>query len=270
MEYYFQSTLFSPEDFPLCMHYDYLSSQYQVLPHWHADMEILYFTKGRANILCNENRLIGGAGDVLFCNAFCFHGLEHITDVCEYYCMTTNLHLMRTVRPSSLPMPAYYLTQDTRVTDAMETIIAEFGQKGHGHALIIEAQLLAALAYISRLSEAAALPVRSGRGQPGKMHEAIAFIHQHIPDKITIADLCKIAQLSPSQFSHTFKKLTGNTPVEYINRVRCQHARNLYRTGKYTVAQCAELCGYNHMPYFARKYRQLYGEPLSRLRTSPP
>jgi AraC-like DNA-binding protein len=52
---------------------------------------------------------------------------------------------------------------------------------------------------------------------------------------------------------------TGKTLVEYINIVRCEHARELLSSGSFNVGESAEQCGFQDISYFSRIYKKYIG-----------
>lgn len=266
----FQTPLFSPDQFPFTMHCDRLSIDYRVLPHWHEEIEILYFNSGSACAICNHEKLLCRAGDILFINSFCFHSLDNVTEFCTYYCLFVGIDILKLFHLSPANLPPYCLTTDPHVEYAAKTIVEEHEKCLINYQPIIEAQLLSTLTYITRIASTSAnTPIRqSYRNQSSKMRQAIEFINENLTQKIFLTDLCDVTQLSPSRFSSIFKMYTGKTLVDYINLARCEYARNLFLTGKYSVTDCAEKAGYNNMPYFARKYRQIYGITLSQTQSN--
>lgn len=261
----FQSALFTPAQFPLVVHKDRLSVSYTVLTHWHEEVEILYFISGEARAICNQKVLHCRQGDILFIGSFTFHSLEQIDETCEYHTLSVGLDMFRAFGAASEGMPAFCLTSDKQVVRAIDAVVNEFWSRDTDYQAVVEAQLVTAYAYIRRLARD--LPdgtaTKHRIDQFSKMRLALDYINDHFTEKITMNELCQIARLSPSRFSTVFKNYTGRSVVDHINLMRCQYARTLFLTGNYSVTECAERAGYNNMPYFARKFRQIFGETLS-------
>jgi AraC-like DNA-binding protein len=54
-----------------------------------------------------------------------------------------------------------------------------------------------------------------------------------------------------------FRKATGQTPIEYLVRLRIQKAMELLRTTDRTITEIAMDVGFNDSNYFARQFRRL-------------
>ena len=80
-----------------------------------------------------------------------------------------------------------------------------------------------------------------------------------------MADLC---HLSPSYFSRTFNKETGESFVNYISSRRIQLAKELLlETGK-SISQIAEEVGYDNISHFTAVFKRTEGIPPSVYRSS--
>jgi len=80
-----------------------------------------------------------------------------------------------------------------------------------------------------------------------------------------MADLC---HLSPSYFSRTFNKETGESFVNYISSRRIQLAKELLlETGK-SISQIAEEVGYDNISHFTAVFKRTEGITPSAYRSS--
>ena len=72
--------------------------------------------------------------------------------------------------------------------------------------------------------------------------------------------VCRETGFSKSYICHTFKEVTGQTVLDYVNFLRCNHARSLLASGKYNVGESALQSGFSNLSYFSRTYRRIMGE----------
>lgn len=56
-----------------------------------------------------------------------------------------------------------------------------------------------------------------------------------------------------------FKKATDLTPVEFINRTRCEFAKNLLESKKYSVAEIGEMSGFSTSAHFSKTFKGFFG-----------
>lgn len=102
---------------------------------------------------------------------------------------------------------------------------------------------------------------------------AIGYIHEHLTDVVTLADLAAEAGVSPRSLHRGFKRHIGTAPLRYLRDRRLDAAqRSLLAADPdaATVAECAKQLGFFHLGRFASAYRSAFGElPSETLRRVP-
>lgn len=83
-----------------------------------------------------------------------------------------------------------------------------------------------------------------------------SWVRQHLADDITVTQLASLLDQSVRNFSRRFSRATGESPMEYVQRLRLEHARELLRDTNLTVAEVAEVSGYRNQAYFGKVFRQ--------------
>lgn len=92
----------------------------------------------------------------------------------------------------------------------------------------------------------------------------IELVKKHITENIMSDDLgvdylAALAEYSPNYLSHLFRKITGETIKEFINRKKMEAARVLLETTPYNISEIALQCGYQDPSYFSKLYRRHFG-----------
>ena len=90
---------------------------------------------------------------------------------------------------------------------------------------------------------------------------ATDYMEQNYREKITVEELAVRSGYSASHFARIFTKVYATSPIQYLNQIRIMHAKNLLRTGQYTMAQIAQECGFSNVYYFSRCFKQITGTP---------
>ncbi len=88
--------------------------------------------------------------------------------------------------------------------------------------------------------------------------DAVAYIQQHLADKITLADLARISGLSPPHFLRLFKKEKGLTPIQFITLSRIEAAKKLMLKGN-SVTETAHTVGFFDQSHFHRFFLRYAG-----------
>ena len=76
--------------------------------------------------------------------------------------------------------------------------------------------------------------------------------------ELTVSTLAKIAAVSEVYYRKIFKNTFNISPCKRLGDLRLEKAKNLLKTGYYTVEQVAYDCGYNDPKYFATCYKKKF------------
>lgn len=93
-----------------------------------------------------------------------------------------------------------------------------------------------------------------------RISESIKFIHTHIGANLSLVELAKSTCMSPDHYTRKFKELTGQTPIDYINRQRIEKAQLLINTSSYSLSDIAVQCGFNGNSYFTKVFKKYVNE----------
>ncbi|WP_426032193.1 AraC family transcriptional regulator [Cypionkella sp. TWP1-2-1b2] len=121
-------------------------------------------------------------------------------------------------------------------------------------------------AEVTTLTSTNYLPDPSGFMSTG-INEALAYINANLTEPFTEGDLAAIAGLSPSAFSRSFRRHTGQALVKYVNRLRINLACQLLM-GKDEM-KITDVCfssGFNNISNFNRQFQAQKGMTPSRFR----
>ena len=95
---------------------------------------------------------------------------------------------------------------------------------------------------------------------------SIEYINSHISEDIKIDDICNAVHLSKYHFCREFKKMTGQTLMEYVMKTRIALAKNMLVSKKRTIREVSESCGFSSMSYFCRVFKKESGMTPSEFR----
>ncbi|SMO79372.1 GlxA family transcriptional regulator [Fodinibius sediminis] len=96
-----------------------------------------------------------------------------------------------------------------------------------------------------------------------KMHkdeivrEAQDYIEKNVHEKITVKQLASRFAVSRRQFDRRFISATGNTPFEYVQRVKVETAKKLLEVGRKTVSEVMYEVGYSDASAFRRVFKEI-------------
>lgn len=86
------------------------------------------------------------------------------------------------------------------------------------------------------------------------------WLQQNLHRAVSLSELAALAGLSPRQFDRRFHAVTGQTPGQYLQRLRCEAARDLLQNSNLSIGDIAAAVGYNDAGYFTRIFRRWAGQ----------
>jgi PAS domain S-box-containing protein len=87
----------------------------------------------------------------------------------------------------------------------------------------------------------------------------VEHIDAHHAEPLTVAGLAGIANLSVSQFERQMRRLFHVTPIQYLTRVRINHACRRLATTNAKLADVAAACGFYDHSHFTRHFARALG-----------
>lgn len=99
-----------------------------------------------------------------------------------------------------------------------------------------------------------------------RIDATIDWIHRNAARDLRVADLARVAHVTPAAFSRFFRRESGKTFTRYLNDLRCGEACLRLQTSDRPVAAIAHECGYLTLSHFNRQFRLRYGTTPSRYR----
>lgn len=91
------------------------------------------------------------------------------------------------------------------------------------------------------------------------LERSIMYMRRYMSEGISMDQLAKIAGLTPSSYSRSFKKAKGMSPTDYLNRLRIDEAKKQLTEENCVLKDVAVSVGYGNEYYFSRKFKQTLG-----------
>jgi len=88
----------------------------------------------------------------------------------------------------------------------------------------------------------------------------VDYLTAHYSEDFSMVDLCTRVGMSESSFSRYFRRATGNTFTDFVNRLRINKAcQLLMETDRYITNVCYDV-GFNNVANFNRRFLQIKGQ----------
>ena len=89
---------------------------------------------------------------------------------------------------------------------------------------------------------------------------ALEIINSNFTKNISIIELSKMCNISDTYFRKLFSDKFDVNPKEYIISLRINYAKDLLKSGQFTVSEVSKLCGYSEECHFSRIFKKITGE----------
>jgi transcriptional regulator GlxA family with amidase domain len=89
--------------------------------------------------------------------------------------------------------------------------------------------------------------------------QAQEYIEENFRQKISFGRMAAGLAVSRRNFDRRFIKATGNTPVEYLQRVKIETAKKSLETSRNTISEIMYDAGYSDMKAFRETFRKITG-----------
>ncbi len=96
---------------------------------------------------------------------------------------------------------------------------------------------------------------------------AVLYMQEKIDDNISLNELSKNYNYSPSRFSSLFKNKTGYAPIEYFIQMKMQKASQQLDFTDKSIKEIALCLGFDNPYYFSRRFSKVIGMSPTKYRS---
>lgn len=89
--------------------------------------------------------------------------------------------------------------------------------------------------------------------------KAQTYLESHLDEKISVEHLSSAFSVGRRNFDRRFIKATGNTPVEYLQRLKIESAKKALETTRKTINEVMYEVGYSDVKAFREVFRKITG-----------
>ena len=267
------------------IHYLKNVTRFETVPEAHNFWELIFADSGSATVVSNDNRFI------LSTNELYFHmpGEVHSFTVGEKEC---SLFIISFVCNSDLivylAQKKYHIQKQQKkclsalIDEAKEAFVLNHHElllrnlspnpdSYLGAEQLVRSYLEQFLIFMLRIefdqTKKVSLEYALG-SQPDDYLTAqvINYLGSNISKKITIDDIAGTLRYSRSYLSRVFKKESGYSIMEYLNKMRISQAKTLLLNGNDSITQIADTLGFQNIHYFSRVFKLETGKSPSDFR----
>jgi AraC-like DNA-binding protein len=96
---------------------------------------------------------------------------------------------------------------------------------------------------------------------------AILYMQENIDNNISLNDISKHYNYSPSRFSSLFKQKTGYAPIDYFIQMKMQKASQQLDFTDKSIKEIALCLGFDDPYYFSRRFSKVIGMSPTKYRS---
>ena len=221
--------------FPIIFHHDIFTlANGGFLPHWHEEMELLYFTRGSGTVFIDGTSFRAKAGDLVVSGFGCMHSM-----------------------------------QEAEAAVKMAYITREFQNRQPYYKNAVKAEIAALLIHLMRhyVSGGKTGP-KVPDSKTGLVKQVIEYLQKEYRQPVSLPLLAAKTGFSHYYLCHVFREITGYSIFQYMNLLRCTNAQKLLLSGS-TVSEAALSCGFEDLSYFTRVYKRCMGHTPSQDKHAP-
>lgn len=103
-------------------------------------------------------------------------------------------------------------------------------------------------------------PLETSKLDTAFLREVVNVVETHISDtKFGVSELAGEVNMSRSSLVRKLKKLTGQTPLEFIRNIKMKQACLLLKNDSIAISEIVRKLGYNDVRFFAKTFREIFG-----------
>lgn len=211
--------------------------------HGHNYYELVYYQRGNGKTTVGNSTYTYSENCFVIIPPHVQHDESHDSDT-EVICLEF----------SSVPALKQRLYEDPRNTvyRILKELLSEVKHQEYGYQEMIAVKLNELYLHILRDENVAA--------DEKNFEYMINYLKENYHEKIILSDCAKQLNLSYDYFQHTFKKLTGYSPQQFLIHQRLRAAEKILESGNVSCTEIAYRCGFSTSAQFSALFKREYGQ----------
>lgn len=124
-----------------------------------------------------------------------------------------------------------------------------------------------------RLGELLLLRIRSDAWKEGQRQSdrrqtyarCRAYIQEHFLELNSVAEVARGCHVDPAYLARLFRRFANERPLQFLTRLKTQHAADLIMRAGYRVGQAGAAVGFSDPYHFSRVFKRVHGIPPGRI-----
>lgn len=262
--------------YPLTYFKQKLSKQtYEMIDwHWHSGVQFCYVTSGEVMIQTAQKTVILEEGEGMFIHAQQVHKATNQSARAEYISLNLPVHFLglegsemyhRFMEPVLYAKDIetiLFRKNDVnmkKLLTKLRTCAEKTDSESDSYSLNLIADLL--LLWEELLYQISIIDCsQNNKNTTNKrLQDILRYLQENYKKKITLQAIAQHINLSQSECSRFFKKVTGETLFEYLLKFRIEKSIELLKNTDLTITEIAYETGFTSQSYYDQRFRKIKG-----------
>lgn len=146
-----------------------------------------------------------------------------------------------------------------RVMAHIEAMMDELAREEAGFTLVLKTRLIECMVLFSRLHRMQQLPQPEENGAEAWLFQVVSYLKQHYSQPLSLEQISRNCGMSVSSFTAKFKRITGQTLLEYKHDLQIKAACRLLSERELKIAAVAQEVGFKDTSFFYKLFRKKVG-----------
>lgn len=214
------------------------------------NFHINYIQHGKSAFVVNGEEYIASEGDVIFYNVGDQHHYTHLTDHdTQIYWIHFEGDKAKELLAELGINESCVLHTNTNLAEYFENIIRELTHQNDNYNKIATGNLNIILSKILRKSS----------DSDEEINYIISLMNSMENNRMTLEEYANICHLSKSQFIRRFRDYTGQTPINYKNKIIVRNAQWYIENSNYSISEIANILQFENVYYFSSMFKKTVG-----------
>jgi len=253
--------------------------------HCHDFISMVYFLSGESTYKIDGVYYQLKKGDLVVINPQVYHSriMNHGQESIEFHIGFTNISIEglpknHLIAGDASPVFRFVRYEQDFISCCSE-IISEQEMNEPGCWLILKSLLIKLIGIFLRETAKYNGNLLNSRSQDEKndfylesydkiniVNTIISYINENYMKDISLEKISRNMFLSPAYISKIFKEEIGESPINYLIKVRLSKALGLLEEGSMPIKTVAKSVGYDDAYHFSKLFKKYYGNPPSKFK----
>ncbi len=237
--------------------------------HYHSELEIVFVKSGSVLCCFEGNPIHIPENHIMVIGSNTIHNLTYDNTVAQIYYLQIDIaKIVKIIYPEFATVPLilnsnlkkYTLfSEKSHIYRLFQNILCELEVKKTHFETAVIGGFIQLTSYLQREEIVPDYRKFFENSSFKKIFPIILYANEHFFEKVSLDDVCNTVHIDKFYLCKIFKKETGITFFQYLNRVRLQNAEKLLKETNKSITQISLECGFSTIQYFNLAFSKTKG-----------